>query len=127
MARYDVSIGVKQPTRGRAGHPLPPYSALLQVGFDRRGVAANDRTLLPSDFTLTAGSPIPVHNEPSSYPSLNRRRYVSVPLSVSRIAAEAWELPSTLSSGARTFLPPNRPDNPAFRDGDHPVQPAPSQ
>lgn len=50
---YDVAIGVKQPTRGRAGHPLSPYSALLQVGFDRRCVAAVDRTLLPSDFALT--------------------------------------------------------------------------
>ena len=105
--RDDVAIGVKRPTRGRAGHPLSPYSALLQVGFDRHCVAAADRTLLPSDFTLTA-----------SFASLlvasrlhlrTCRRYVSVPLSVPRssvaTATEAWALPSTLSGGARTFLP----------------------
>ena len=38
-----------------------------------------------------------------------RRRYVSVPLSVPgsrpKAAAKAWALPSTLSGGARTFLP----------------------
>ena len=50
--RNDVAIGVKQPTRGRAGHPWSPYLALLQVGFGRRYVTADDRTLLPSDFTL---------------------------------------------------------------------------
>ena len=51
----DVAIGVKRPTRGRAGHPWSPYLALLQVGFGRRCVTADDRTLLPSDFNLAAG------------------------------------------------------------------------
>ena len=63
----DVAIGIKRPTRGRAGHPWSPYLALLQVGFSRRYVTVADRTLLPSDFTLT--------------PTLSGR-YVSVPLSV---------------------------------------------
>ncbi len=66
--RNDVAIEVKQPTRGRAGHPLSPYLALLQVGFSRRCVTAVGRTLLPSDFTL---------DPPEA------GRYVSVPLSVS--------------------------------------------
>ncbi len=48
----DVTIEVEQPTRGRAGRPLSPYSALLQVGFGRCCVTADSRTLLPSDFTL---------------------------------------------------------------------------
>ncbi len=52
MERDDVAIGVKRPTRGRAGRPWSPYLALLQVGFGRRCVAVDDRTLLPSDFTL---------------------------------------------------------------------------
>ena len=51
----DVAVGVKQPTRGRAGRPWSPYSALLQVGFGRRCVTTGDRTLLPSDFNLTSG------------------------------------------------------------------------
>ena len=91
--RNDVAIGVKQPTRGRAGHPWSPYLALLQVGFGRRCVTANGRTLLPSDFTLVL-------------PRLEGR-YVSVPLSVPHggDAAGAWGLPSTPPGGARTFLP----------------------
>ena len=96
LPRNDVAIGVEQPTRGRAGHPWSPYLALLQVGFSRRYVTAVDRTLLPSDFTLVL-------------PGLEGR-YVSVPLSVPDSGdpvIEAWELPSTLPSGARTFLPPN--------------------
>ena len=54
------------PGTGRA--PMSPYLALLQVGFSRRRVTANGRTLLPSDFTLIL--------------PLLERRYVSVPLSV---------------------------------------------
>ncbi len=68
--RDDVSIEVERPTRGRAGHPWSPYLALLQVGFGRRYVSVDDRTLLPSDFTLIL-------------PSLEGR-CVSVPLSVPR-------------------------------------------
>ena len=97
-----VAAGVERPTRGRAGHPLSPYLALLQAGFDRRYVAIRGRALLPPDFTLAAGC---------------RRRYVSVPLSVAAAPglrhrgdsagrrSDAWELPSALSGGARTFLP----------------------
>ena len=95
LPRNDVAIGVEQPTRGRAGHPWSPYLALLQVGFSRRYVTAVDRTLLPSDFTL-----VPIW----------LGRYVSVPLSVPDSGYPvigAWELPSTLPSGARTFLPPD--------------------
>ncbi len=81
------------PGTGRA--PMSPYLALLQVGFSRRCVTADGRTLLPSDFTLIL-------------PCLEGR-YVSVPLSVPDSGDPvigAWELPSTLPSGARTFLPP---------------------
>ncbi len=82
---------------------MSPYLALLQVGFGRRCVTADDRTLLPSDFALTIDfAPITV---PPNLHWRIRWRYVSVPLSVFRIPAESWELPSTLSSGARTFLP----------------------
>lgn len=38
------------PGTGRA--PMSPYLALLQVGFSRRCVTADGRTLLPSDFNL---------------------------------------------------------------------------
>ena len=88
--------------RGRAANPrtsrapMSPYLALLQVGFSRRCVTADGRTLLPSDFTLIL-------------PSLEGR-YVSVPLSVpdsGEPVIGAWALPSTLPSGARTFLPPS--------------------
>ena len=65
-----VSAGVKQPTRGRAGHSWSPYLALLQVGFGRRCVATHGRALLPPDFTLADGD------------RGRNRRYVSVPLSV---------------------------------------------
>jgi len=88
----DVAIGVKQPTRGRAGHPWSPYLALLQVGFGRRCVTADDRTLLPSDFTL-----------------IRLRRTVCFCATFRPRFIGAWVLPSTLSSGARTFLPPDPP------------------
>ena len=95
------------PGTGRA--PKSPYLALLQVGFSRRCVTADGRTLLPSDFTLI----LPV----------KEGRYVSVPLSVPlggiAAALEAWELPSTLPSGARTFLPPD--PSTEGRGGGHPV------
>ena len=108
----DVAVGVKQPTRGRAGHPWSPYLALLQVGFGRRCVTADDRTLLPSDFTLV-------------FPLLEGR-YVSVPLSVPHgggtAAAGAWALPSTLPGGARTFLP----GTPTMRDTAAVTRPIPA-
>jgi len=63
--RSDVTAAVKQPTRGRAGRL---NLALLQVGFSRRCVTADGRTLLPSDFTLIL--------------PMREGRYVSVPLSV---------------------------------------------
>ena len=37
---------------GTSRAPMSPYLALLQVGFSRRCVTADGRTLLPSDFTL---------------------------------------------------------------------------
>jgi len=79
--RDDVAIGVQRPTRGWVGPSYSPYSALLQVGFDRRYVTADDRTLLPSDFNLTAG-PDPFPPASPTFWSKNRRRCVSVPLSV---------------------------------------------
>lgn len=70
--RDGVAAVVKQPTRGRAGRSWSLYSALLQVGFDRRCVTADGRALLPPDFTLTPARLMPAG------------RYVSVPLSVFR-------------------------------------------
>ena len=61
------------PGTGRA--PVSPYLALLQVGFSRRCVTANGRTLLPSDFTLILPG--------------REGRYVSVPLSVTQRSVTA--------------------------------------
>ncbi len=109
--RDDVTIGVKRPTRGWAGRPISPYLALLQVGFDRRCVTAVGRELLPRVFTL-----IPICPEFG----INRDGTVSVSLSVSSHPRTTgpWALPSTLPSGARTFLPD------VCRSG-HPAHPTP--
>ena len=103
--RDGVAAVVQQPTRGRAGRPLSLYSALLQVGFDRRCVTADGRTLLPSDFTLAS-----THIKAVCFCATFRppERRSAVP--------EAWALPSTLPRGARTFLPGARE-----RRGGHPV------
>ncbi len=85
------------PGTGRA--PKSPYLALLQVGFSRRCVTADGRTLLPSDFNLTPtgrGGMFLCH-----FPSPG-----GVPME-SEPPPEAWALPSTLPRGARTFLPPD--------------------
>ena len=106
--RDGVAAVVKQPTRGRAGRSWSLYLALLQVGFDRRCVAAGGRALLPPDFTLT---PLPrqrggmfLCHFPSSAPDSS--------------LAKAWALPSTLPGGARTFLPGCR----CRPRGGHPVR-----
>lgn len=83
------------PGTGQA--PMSPYLALLQVGFSRRCVTADGRTLLPSDFTLAStsrGGMFLCH-----FPSPNGTPMESGP------SPEAWELPSTMPRGARTFLP----------------------
>ena len=67
---------------GTSRAPMSPYLALLQVGFSRRCVTADGRTLLPSDFTLTPTgrggmflchfpSPIPANRSsgPGRYPA----------------------------------------------------------
>ena len=87
---------------------MPPYSALLQVGFGRRGVTADGRTLLPSDFTLTA-SPRLCSNKPLSHPQFELEAVCFCATFRLPALPEAWELPSTLSGGARTFLPPASP------------------
>ncbi len=83
------------PGTGRA--PMSPYLALLQVGFSRRCVTANGRTLLPSDFTLI----------PTSRDGMFLCHFPSS-IQVEWTEIEAWELPSTLPRGARTFLPPDK-------------------
>ena len=102
---------VEQPTRGRAGHSWSLYLALLQVGFDRRCVTADGRALLPPDFTL---APDPKGREAVCFCATFR-----LPLRIDPYTI-AWELPSTLPGGARTFLP--------FRQngfgGGHPVRTA---
>ena len=87
---------------------MPPYSALLQVGFGRRGVAAYGRTLLPSDFTLAASSRR-CSEKPLSHPQFELEAVCFCATFRLPTMPEAWELPSTLSSGARTFLPLARP------------------
>jgi len=93
------------PGTGQA--PMSPYLALLQVGFSRRCVTADGRTLLPSDFTLIL-------------PSLEGR-YVSVPLSVPRrcVAAVAGGLGVTQHPAQRS--PDFPPSFPCGKDGGHPV------
>ncbi len=77
-----------RPTRGQAGHPTSPYSALLQVRFSRPKRHRWGRELLPRDFTLAQGINLLggmfLWHYLSGYP--------------------AWALPSTLPGGARTFL-----------------------
>ena len=82
------------PGTGRA--PKSPYLALLQVGFSRRCVTADGRTLLPSDFTLI----------PASRDGMFLCHF-PFPMQVLRTGIGTWELPSTLPGGARTFLPPD--------------------
>jgi hypothetical protein len=48
-----VTAGLKRPTRGRAGNPLSPYSALLQVGFACHSDHSERGELLPRPFNLT--------------------------------------------------------------------------
>ena len=82
---------------GTSRAPMSPYLALLQVGFSRRCVTADSRTLLPSDFTLipTSRDGMFLCHFPSSSGALPQ-------------PPEAWALPSTLPRGARTFLPPDQ-------------------
>ena len=54
LSRPDVTVGLKRPTRGQAGHLKSPYLALLQVRFTRRRRHRRGRELLPHDFTLTS-------------------------------------------------------------------------
>ena len=105
--RSDVTAAVKQPTRGRAGRLLSPYLALLQVGFSRRCVTADGRTLLPSDFTLIL-------------PPMREGRYVSVPLSV----PDAGSYEPESGPGSYPAPCPEEPglsSLPINRDGGHPV------
>src|SRR3972149_12192631 len=48
-----VTRHLQRPTRGRAGHPLSSYLALLRVGFARPASHPAAGALLPHHFTLT--------------------------------------------------------------------------
>jgi hypothetical protein len=87
LGRQLPTVSSSQPGRlGRAPLSLP-YLALLRAGFGRHAVRTTPGGLLPHHFTLV----LPKKNGmflfhfPSGYP--------------------AWELPSALPGGARTFLP----------------------
>ena len=86
---------------------MSPYLALLQVGFSHRCVAANGRTLLPSDFTLIL---LEIEG-----------RYVSVPLSVTQRGVTAF----TGCLGVTQHPAQRSPDFPPFfsreKNGGHPV------
>ena len=92
-----VTRRLMQPTRGRGrASPLPPYLALLQVGFSRPDGHPPAGALLPHHFTLTRQS----------------GRYVSVALSVGS------PLPGVTRHLARrsSDFPP-----PAYAKGGHPA------
>ena len=108
VVQCSVAAGVKQPTRERAGRPWFPYLALLQVGFGRRCVAALGRALLPPDFTLAA-----TDRQPPAVCFCATFRLLGA------VRFGAWGLPSTLSGGARTFLPET-----VRSRGGHPAVPA---
>jgi len=82
-----VTHHLKQPTREIGPGPLSlPYLALLRAGFGRPAVHTTTGGLLPHHFTLAPmnrGGMFLFHF-PSGFP--------------------AWELPSALPGGARTFL-----------------------
>jgi len=83
-----VTHHLKQPTREIGPGPLSlPYLALLRAGFGRPAVHTTAGGLLPHHFTLAPmnrGGMFLFH-----FPS----------------GCPAWELPSALPGGARTFLP----------------------
>ena len=86
----DVAVGVKRPTRGRAGRPCPPIWPCSGWGLT---AAASPRPAVSPYLTIA-----PLSHEV--------RRYVSVSLSVpaDESDGEPWTLSSTLPGGARTFL-----------------------
>ena len=71
--------------------PLPPYLVLLRAGFAQPAGHPTAGALLPHHLTLTA----------AAAEAETGRRCVSVRFPSARAA---WELPSALSRGARTFL-----------------------
>ncbi len=81
-SKWGLAVAASPQSTGRSYRPISP----LPPGFDTVPLDIVDRTF-----------------------SGSRRRYVSVLLSVPRsddhASSKAWELPSTLSGGARTFLP----------------------
>src|SRR5262249_22206765 len=99
-----ISLAAPLPTRScsqpegrRTGPVLPSYSALLRVGFAEPACRQAAGGLLPRHFTLAPG--------PKA-----RGGILSVALSLSSASSEEdalrrWTLSTTLSCGARTFLP----------------------
>ncbi len=95
--RSDVTAAVKQPTRGLAGHLSPPIWPCSRWGL---AAVASPQTTGRSYRPI---SPLPFHCWKDGmflchFPSPNR---------VLPPPRGAWELPSTLPRGARTFLPPS--------------------
>ena len=95
--RSDVTVAVEQPTRGRAGRLSPPIWPCSRWGL---AAAASPQTAGRSYRPI---SPLSLHHWKDGmflchFPSPNG----ALPP-----PPEAWELPSTLPRGARTFLPPS--------------------
>ena len=112
LSSPDVAIGIERPTRGRAGCPYPPIRPCSGWGLPGSRYYYRDGELLPRHFTL-----IPIRPDKSGlfgtvyflwhYPS----------------GCPAPPLAGILPGGARTFLPPRRPDarqrrTPKRADGD---------
>jgi len=95
-----VTIYLAQP-------PAVKHLALLQVGFSRRCVTADGRTLLPSDFTLI----LPIRGG----------RYVSVPLSVPDAGSTNRNRDLGVTQHPAQRSPDFPPSSPCGKDGGHPV------
>ncbi len=99
-----IARGLLRPTRGRAGRPMgppkkarPPIRSCSGWGLPSRPVT---RPLVRSYRTVSPlPSPIGAEGGLSLWHFPSRRR--------------AWELPSTLPGGARTFLPESRSRRPS--------------
>jgi hypothetical protein len=59
LSSPDVTAGVMRLTRGQIGYLMPPYSALLRMGFTRPASLHAAGELLPRHFTLTRTDNLP--------------------------------------------------------------------
>ena len=123
---YDVAIGVKQPTRGRAGHPCPPIRPCSRWGL---AAAASPPTAGRSYRPISPLPPVPAFARvsPCHILSSNWRRYVSVPLSVFRQSRKpgSYPAPCPVEPGLSS-LPRARSPGPARRRSPGPADSPPA-